>query len=182
MCDYQSMPSTVDHPVAIRATAFIRSSRWLHRPVHLLRYDAYWADGRVDFDVSLSKTMYRGSPADFDVLEESVHDHCPEVGTGEWVGECGDVVAGPTQPEPNPPGNVRGTRWEYGVSNYDSYKKAHRKLRVGFVGFGVASLILGLYLLTGPSSDGFAGPVGVLCFIFGLSALSGFIPKKSRWW
>ena len=166
MCNYRSMPETGDHPVAVRAAAFIGPSRWLHRRVHLVRYDAYWADGRLDFEV----------------LEESVHGHCPEVGTGQWVGECGGVVAGPIQPELNPPGNVRGTRWEYGVSSYASYKKAHRKLSVGFVGFGVASLILSLYLLTGPGRDGFGGPVGVLCLIFGLSALSRLIPKKSRWW
>ncbi len=122
--------------------------------MHLLRYDAYWADGRVDFDVSLSKMMYRGSPADFAAIEESVHDCCPEVGRGQWVGEFGGVVAGPIQPEPNPPGNVRGTPWEYGVSSYESYKKANRKWCVGF---GLAGLCLGLYLLARPLGDGLVG-------------------------
>ena len=173
------MPETVEHPVAVRAMAFTRPSRWRHRPVRLVRYDAYWAGGRVDFDVNLSKLMYRGSPADFAAIEESVHDHCPEAGTGHWVGESGAVVAGPTQTEPNPTGNVRGTPSKYGVSHYESYKKSGSRWRVGF---GATSLSLGLYLVIGPLSDGFAGFVGALCVIFGLSALAGLLPKKYQWW
>jgi hypothetical protein len=111
------MPETVDQPVAVRATAFIRPSRWLHRPVRLVRYDAYWGDGRVDFDVSLSKMMYRGYPADFAAIDESVHANCPEVGTGRWVNEFGGVVEGPTQPDPNPPGNG-GTRTAFQPLRY----------------------------------------------------------------
>lgn len=173
------MPETVDHPVAVRATAFTRPSRWRHRPVRLVRYDAYWAGGHVDFGVNLSTMMYRGSPADFAAIEESVHDHCPEAGTGQWVGEFGTVVAGPTQTEWNPPRNVGGTPWKYGVSSYEACKKANRKLRVGF---GAASLILGFFLVTGPLSEGFAGFVGALCVLFGLSALAGLLPKKYQWW
>jgi hypothetical protein len=91
------MPETADQPVAVRATAFIRPSRWLHRPVRLVTYDAYWSDGRVVFDVSLIKMMYRGFPADFAPIDESVHAHCPEVGTGQWVDGYGRVVEGPTE-------------------------------------------------------------------------------------
>lgn len=101
VCNYRAMPETVEQPFAVRATAFIRPSRWLHHPVRLVRYDAYWSDGRVDFDVSLTKMMYRGYPPDFAPIDESVHAHCPEVGTGRWVGQHGGVVEGPTQPEPN---------------------------------------------------------------------------------
>lgn len=148
--------------------------------MRVIRYDAYWADGHVDFDVSLSKMMYRGSPADFEGIEGKVHDHCPEVGTGQWVGERGGVVEGPAKPEPNPPLNVRGTPWKYGVPRYKPNTKTYRNWRIGF---GVVSLSLGLYILfPEPISDGFAGFVGVLCFIFGLSALSGLVPKKYRWW
>lgn len=174
------MPETGDRPVAVRATAFIRPSTWLHRPVHLVRYDAYWADGRVDFDVSLSKTMYRGSPADFATIRDNVHDHCPEVGSGQWVGECGSVVAGPALPEPNPPEYVKGTPWEYGITSNQSSQEANRRWRIIFFCCGIAGLGLGLYLLTGPLGEGFGGFAGVLCFIFGLSALSGVICKKHR--
>ncbi|WP_307025386.1 hypothetical protein [Arthrobacter globiformis] len=173
------MPETADHPVAVRATAFIRLSGWLHRPVRLVRYDAYWADGRVDFGVDLRQMMYRGYPADFAAIDDSVHAHCPEVGTGRWVDDFGRVVEGPTRIDPNPPGNGGGEPREYGVSRHESDTKANRKWRVGF---GVASLGLGLYLVTGPISDGFAGFVGMLCSIFGLSSLAGLLPRKYRWW
>jgi hypothetical protein len=173
------MPETVDQPVAVRATAFIRPSRWLHRPVRLVRYDAYWGDGRVDFDVSLSKMMYRGYPADFAGIDESVHAQCPEVGTGRWVDEFGGVIEGPTQPDPNPLGNGGGERRKYGISRYESKAKANYAWRLGG---GVASLSLGVLLITGPISDGIAGPVGVVCSLSGLASLASLIPSKHRPW
>jgi hypothetical protein len=173
------MPEIPDHPFAVRATAFIRPSRWLNRPVRLVRYDAYWADGGVDFNVSLSKMMYRGYPADFAAIEESVHAHCPEVGTGQWVDEFGRVVEGPTQIDPNQPGNRGGQRRKYGVSRYKPNTKANRVWRLGR---GVAGLGLGVFLTTGPVSDGIGGFVGVLFCAFGLASLAGLIPSKHRPW
>ena len=152
---------------------------WLHRPVRLVRHDAYWADGRVDFGVSLSKVMYRGFPADFAAIDESVHAHCPEVGTGGWVNEFGQVVEGPTQIDPNPPGNRGGERRKYGVSRYESNPNANRAWRLGR---GVAGLGLGVFLATGPISDGIAGFVGVIFCVVGLASLAGLIPGKYRWW
>ena len=172
------MPESADRPVAVRATAFIGPSRWLHRPVRLVRYDAYWVDGRVDFDVSLSKMMYRGSPADFAAIDESVHAQCPEVGTGRWVDEFGRVVEGPSQPDPNPPGSG-GVRRKYGVARYESNAKANPAWRLGG---GIASLGVGVLLTTGPISDGIAGPVGVVCCAIGLASLAGLIPSKHRPW
>lgn len=169
----------MDQPIAVRAAAFIRPSRWLHRPIRVVRYDAYWADGRVDFDVSLSEMMYQGSPADFADIKENVHANCPEVGVGQWVGERGRVVERPTLPELNPPSNVRGTPSKYGISGYESYKKTSRTWRLGF---GIASLVLGLYLLTGSLREGLTGLVGVLCVFVGLSALSGLVFKRNRPW
>lgn len=173
------MPEVADHPVAVRATAFIRPSRWLHRPVRLVRYDAYWADGRVDFGVDLSKLMYRGYPADFAVVDQSVHAYCPESGTGQWVDEVGRVVEGPAETDPNPPVIVGGTPRKYGVPIFESNTKTNRVWRLGG---GAGGLTLGVYLMTGSASDGFAGFVGLLCFIVGLSSLVGLIPKKYRPW
>ncbi|CAN7236253.1 hypothetical protein LJR078_000979 [Arthrobacter sp. LjRoot78] len=173
------MPETADQPVAVRATAVISPSRWLHRPVRLVTYDAYWADGRVEFDVSLSKMMYRGFPADFSAIDESVHAHCPEVGTGPWVNEFGGVVEGPTQTDPNPQGNGGGERRKYGVSRYESNPRANRAWRLGR---GLAGLGLGAFLATGPVSDGIGGFVGVIFCAGGLASLAGLIPRKHRWW
>lgn len=179
MCNYRSMPETAEKPFAVRATAFIRPSTWLQRPVRLVRYDAYWADGRVDFDVSLSRMMYRGHPADFAAIDESVHAHCPEVGTGRWVGEFGGVVEGPTETGPNPPANVRGTPRKFGVPRYQLNTKVNRAWRLGG---GVALLSLGMFLTTGPLSDGIAGFVGVLCCASGMASLAGLIPSRNRPW
>ena len=147
--------------------------------MRLVRHDAYWADGRVDFGVSLSKMMYRGFPADFAAIDESVHAHCPEVGTGRWVDEFGRVVEGPTLHDPNPPGNLGGERRKYGVSRYESNTKANRAWRLGR---GVAGLGLGTFLTTGPISDGIAGFVGVILCVGGLASLAGLIHSKYRWW
>jgi hypothetical protein len=116
MCNYRFMPETADHPVAVRTTAYIGPSRWLHRPVRLVRYDAQWADGRLDFGVDLAQMMHRGLPADFAVIDERVHSHCPEVTTGQWVDEAGRIVEGPTETNENPSGNHAGTPRKYGVS------------------------------------------------------------------
>lgn len=147
--------------------------------MRLVRYDACWADGRVDFGVSLSKMMYRGFPADFAAIDESVHANCPETGTGQWVDELGRVVEGPTETDPNPSANVRGTPRKYGVSRYQPNPRANRMWRLGR---GVISLSLGVFLTTGPISDGAAGFVGVLCCAFGLASLAGLIPGKHRPW
>jgi hypothetical protein len=173
------MPEIADQPIAVRATAFIRPSRWLHRPVRLVSYDACWADGRVDFRVDLSKMMYRGYPADFAAIDESVHANCPDVGTGQWVDEIGRVVEGPTECDPNPPANMRGTPRKYGVSRYQPNTEANRAWRLGG---GIAGLGLGIFLTTGPISDGVAGFAGALCCIFGLTSLAGLIPGKHRPW
>lgn len=54
----------------VRVAAFIRLQRWRHRPVRLVTYDAYWAEGHVHFDVNLGKLMYQGSPADYFALKQ----------------------------------------------------------------------------------------------------------------
>jgi hypothetical protein len=172
------MPETADQPGAVRAMAFIRPSRWLHRPVRLVRYDAYWADGRVDFGVNLRQMMHRVHTTDFAAIDENVHANCPEVGTGHWVDESGSVVEGPTVTE-LPSANSRGVPRKYGVSRYQPNRKANRAWRLGR---GVVSLGLGVFLTTGPISDGIAGFVGVLCCAFGLASLAGLIPRKHRWW
>jgi hypothetical protein len=121
--------------------------------------------------------MYRGYPADFAAIDESVHANCPETGTGQWVDESGSVVEGPTVTE-LPSANSRGVRRKYGVSRYQPNSKANRAWRLGR---GVVSLGLGVFLTAGPISEGIAGFVGVLCCAFGLASLAGSIPSKHRW-
>lgn len=167
-----------NQPVAVRATAFIKPSRWLHRPVRLVRYDAYWADGRVDFGVNLRRMMHAVHTTDFAAIDANVHANCPETGTGQWVNEYGSVVEGPTATEV-PSANSQGVRRKYGVSRYQPNTKANR---MWLLGGGTAALGLGAFLTTGPISDGVAGFVGVLFCIFGLASLAGLIPKTYRPW
>ncbi|WP_104044041.1 hypothetical protein [Arthrobacter sp. ZGTC412] len=170
------MPETVDQPVAVRATAFIRPSKWLHRPVRLVRYDAYWADGRVEFGVNLRQMMPRVHTTDFAAIDANVHANCPETGAGQWVDESGSVVEGPSATE-LPSANSQGVRRKYRVSRYQSNTKSNRMWRLGG---GTAALGLGAFLTTGPISDGIAGFLGVLFCIFGLASLAGLIPRKHR--
>lgn len=71
--------------------------------------------------------------------------------------ELGRVVEGPTEADPNPPANVRGTPRKNGVSRYQPNTKAKRMCRLGR---GAAGLSLGVFLTTGPISAGIAGFVG----------------------
>jgi hypothetical protein len=89
--------SARDHaPIAFRATAYIRTSRWLRRQVRAFRFDALWTDGRVDRDINLAKVMYRSGPADYDTTERAMHAACPDVGVGPWIEYgSGSSVAGP---------------------------------------------------------------------------------------
>jgi hypothetical protein len=173
------MPAPTDQPIAIRATAFIGESNRLRRPVRRVRYDACWADGRVGFDVSLVTAMYRGSPADFVPIDDSVHENCPEVGTGRWVNEFAQVVDGPGDLDPNPPGPRGGRPRKHGPIRREPNPKARLAWRLGA---GTAGLGGGILLLTGPSTDGILGPVGVLCCVAGAAALAGLIPRRLRGW
>lgn len=87
-------------PLAVRATAFAQPSRVLRRPVRMVRYDALWPGGRVEFGVSLVGLMYRRMPADFEPVDRAVHATCPEVGTGRWIDRWGGIVDGPAAPAP----------------------------------------------------------------------------------
>ncbi|MCQ1948147.1 MULTISPECIES: hypothetical protein [unclassified Arthrobacter] len=89
-----------ERPVAFRATAFIRPSKWLHRPVRAIRYDAYWRDGRLEFGVDLFKLLRGMHTTDSSTLQTNLRATCPEVGRGRWVHESGSVMTGPVPPEP----------------------------------------------------------------------------------
>ncbi len=75
---------------------YLRPSWWRRRPVRTFRYDALWADGRVDRDIDLVKVMYMNAPADYQVTKRAMLEHCPATGTGQWVGYAtGFLVDGP---------------------------------------------------------------------------------------
>jgi hypothetical protein len=171
------VPAPGDRPVAVRATAFIGESTWLRRPVRRVRYDACWADGRVEFDVSLT-VMYRG-PADFEPFRDSVHANCPEIGTGRWVNDFPQVVDGPAQIDPNPPGPRGGRPLQFGWLRPAPHPTVPLVWRLGA---GVAGVSAGILLFTGPSTDGILGVIAVLCSLTGVAALAGLVPKNGRWW
>jgi hypothetical protein len=172
------MQPTRDHAVAVRATAFIGRSKWLRRPVRRVRYDAYWADGRVGFNVSLIGAMYRGSPADFAPVRDAVHAHCPEVGTGSWVDERGGVIDGPSEVDRNPPGAESGRRQEFGATRRDLSQTERAGLRLGI---GAVLVGVGIALVVGPLGEGIAGAVGAVLCLVGLATLAGLVPVKRRW-
>ncbi|MCC9178687.1 hypothetical protein [Arthrobacter sp. zg-Y750] len=89
------MTPAADVPLALRATAFIAPSRWLHRPRRRLRYDAWWGDGRVEFDVDLFALLRGRHTTDAGTIRENLHRHCPRAGTGPWINEAGSVIDGP---------------------------------------------------------------------------------------
>ena len=151
------MPETADQPVAVRATAFIRPSRWLHRPVRLVRYDAYWADGRVDFGVSLSKMMYRGYPGGLRCHRRERARPLPGSGNRPVGGRIRQRRRG-TRRTWSEPARKRGEAaevWGFEIpAEHEGETRVASRLRK-------AGLGLGVFLTAGPISDGIAGFVGV---------------------
>ncbi|WP_285240240.1 hypothetical protein [Pseudarthrobacter sp. MEB009] len=170
------MPEPAEVVVAVRATAVIEPSRWLRRPVRLIRYDAIRTSGQLDFDERLPQVMYRGQPADFATVSDAVHAHCPEVGPGLWIDQAGRVVDGPTRTNPDPP-KSRGVPRKYGVSTRVADARAISAWRLGG---GAAGLSLGLVLIAGPMGKGFGGFLGALCVLIGLAAFAGLARSKRK--
>jgi hypothetical protein len=172
------MPEGSDQPVAARAAAFIGTSRWLRRPQRMLRYDARWPDGRVEYDVSLVKTMYRGWPADFAPIDEAVHAHCPELGIGAWVGENGWVFEGPVRDDPHAPTDVRRRPAKYRAVKREPNPTAQLAWRLA----GALGVLGGGVWLVTTAGDGVLGWVGVLCSLGGAAGLTNLVPRLRRWW
>ncbi|MBX0301110.1 hypothetical protein K2F54_14135 [Cryobacterium sp. 1639] len=173
------MPATTDHPVAMRATGFIGESRWRRRPAGRVRYDAFWADGRVEFDVSLTDARLRGWPAGLKPVVDSVHADCPEVGTGRWVNRFAAVVDGPEVENPNPPGPRSGWPGRSEVARRGPSPRVRLAWRLSL---GVVALGGGLLLIAGPVDDDVLASVGAFCAVGGLVTLAGAVPRRFRWW
>ncbi|MBX0301119.1 hypothetical protein K2F54_14180 [Cryobacterium sp. 1639] len=168
------MPQPAEKPVVVRARAFIGPSRWLQRPVRKVRYDARWADGRVDVDVDLVAAMYRGWPADFQPIRDAVHEYCPEIGPGWWVNERG-WVEGPAQPGTGPSAGSPA-RPQVPKRQPSPKARAIRRLVGGAVVLGV-----GIWLLTGVTSEGAVGWLGAICALVGLSVLAAPVWPRPSW-
>jgi hypothetical protein len=78
---------SAERPDVFRAVACMEPSRWwwITRPRRILHYDAFWDDGRIEYDVDLVEYMYRRAPADYSVVKKAIDDACPPEGTGAWV-------------------------------------------------------------------------------------------------
>ncbi|MDO9409414.1 hypothetical protein [Patulibacter sp.] len=163
-----------ESPSAVRAAASVRPSRWRRRPRRFVRYDALWADGRVELDVGLSDAMYRGHPADFEPVRRAVHAACPEVGTGRWVDDRGAVIDGPGAPASTAPGADGGRPRAYRPPQ-DRRWASPRTWRLAG---GSAAVAVGVPLVTGVLGDGVAGPVGVVLCLSGVAALAGLRPGR----
>jgi hypothetical protein len=166
-----------ERALAVRASASVRASRWRRRPERRVWYDAWWPDGRVEVDASLSRAMYRRSPADFAAVEQAVHDHCPEEGQGSWVDDRGGVVEGPQGVVLDGARAPRGIRRSYGHRRRPLSEAQVRGWRLGG---GTATLGLGVALVAGPVSDGPAGAAGVVCCLVGIAALTGLVRRRRR--
>lgn len=165
--------------MAVRAVASFRESRWTGRRTRVCRYDAYWADGRVDFDVDLVKAMYRGYPADFEPIDRVVHAECPEVGAGPWVDERGMITDGPT-PEELPGLSGVGRPRPYRDDQDPRTALQQTTDRAWRVGPGVAALAIGILMLTRSSDSGALGVIGVVCVIIGLASLASLLTGRAR--
>lgn len=98
LCKHGAVPASDrgSLPFAFRANAYMRTSWWRRRTVRAFRYDALWENGRVDRNINLVDLMYRHAPADYQVTQRAMLDHCPEIGTGRWiVYAAGSPIDGP---------------------------------------------------------------------------------------
>ncbi|WP_157683827.1 hypothetical protein [Microlunatus soli] len=174
------MPSVDDEqPIAVRASSSYRESRWLHRRIRICRYDACWADGRVEFDVDLVGLMYRGQPADFDPIDRTVHLECPEDGVGPWVDRQGQITSGP---EPEIPSGLDGVgrRFPDRVKRYTPGTSPRPSTYAWRIGPGLVGLAIGVLLLTKASGASALGVLGVICVLIGLASLVSLVSGIRR--
>lgn len=176
------MADATDLPVAVRAVAFMGMTRHGQALQRRVRYDVYWADGRMAFDVDLSKMMHRGSAADFYVVEREAHSHCPELGAGQWIGASGSVVEGPSQPEPTPPENLKGRPQLFGAEKIRNEEQFHKTSLVWRLVIGTLALAFGLYVVFGAGRTGVFGFLGLLCCFAGFLLLLSSLPETYRFW
>jgi hypothetical protein len=156
-----------DRPLAVRAVASVRPSRWRGRQVRVCRYDALHHDGRVETDVRIT-VMYRRSPADFETVSRTVHHSCPEVGTGAWVDATGRLVGGPGPLDH--PGRLRNGRrvpWPAREARTDPRRAARWRAALGAV-----AVVTGILLLVGTEGDGPLAAAGALLTLCGSAALA----------
>ena len=167
--------------MAVRAVAFVGRSRWGGRPHRRVSYDAWWADGRVDTDVSLSSVMPKRLPADAADFEAVVNGLCPEVGPGRWCDEHHRVVDGPAAgpSDLDPTLRPRGRRRDVDVPRRDP---TTRPTRVARLVTGLVALILGVVLLVATSGAGTVAFVGAVCLCLAVGLLADFVPRTGRWW
>ncbi len=164
-----------DRPLAVRAVASVRPSRWRGRQVRVCRYDALHHDGHVETDVRIT-VMYRRSPADFETVSRTVHQSCPEVGTGAWVDAAGRLVDGPGPLDH--PGRLRNGRrvpWPVREVRTDPHRAARWR-----VGLGGAALVAGIVLLVRTAGDGPVGALGALFALCGAAALATLLRGETR--
>lgn len=177
-CDHRRVPSDDhpdDRPLAVRAVASVRPSRWRGRQVRVCRYDALHHDGRVETDVRIT-VMYRRSPADFETVSRTVHHSCPEVGTGEWVDAAGRLVDGPGPLDhPGQPRNARRVPWPVRETRPDPRRAARWRAALGG-----AALVVGIVLLVATAGDGPVGALGALSALLGAAALATLLRDGSR--
>ena len=172
------MTESAEKPVAVRAVAFRGTSKRRRRPERRVRYDALWADGRVDFDVSLSEMMDGRDRADFTSVQDAVHEHCPELGAGQWVDDVARVVDGPQPPEPTPPAEGWGQPHRYRPATKAPSRQARIARRLGA---SVLGLLVGLFAVRVSDAQGFFGIAGASVMLLSLApSLSLLLPARRR--
>jgi len=165
-------------PVAVRAAAFTAPSRWSKRPMRSVRYDALWPNGRIDFDISLVDTMYRGAPADYSPVAQAVNDRCPEVGAGPWIDELGFEVEGPSLPAGRAGGGTEGSRQRFRPVK-GRPQRPHRAVWQVIARFALLSA--GTAGLTATGNEGPVAFVWFLPTISGLALLGSRIGRRKPW-
>jgi hypothetical protein len=150
------------------------------QPVRVCRYDAYWPDGHVDFDVNLVQVMYRGQPADFEPVRIAVHEECPEYGAGPWIDRTGQVVDGPEPKDPDwlKPGVGRPIPYRRpGKSSGGLQRTVTYAWRIGP---GLIAFLIGILLLLRSPGASAVGLLGALCILLGAASIVSLITSLRR--
>lgn len=162
--------------MAVRAAASLRESRWTGRQTRVCRYDVVWDDGRVDFNVNLVKTMYRGSPADFELIQTTVNTECPEIGTGPWVDRQGQVVDGPAAERPDWLKDGVGRPVPYRTDPNAKKGSLREAVDVSWrIGPGLVGIAIGVLLLTRSAGLDALSVLGTICVLIGLASLASLL-------
>ena len=167
-------------PVALRAAATIRVSRFLGRSKRVFEYDAKYAGGRVELNVDADAVL-QGAwfPADAHATRQAAEAASPDVGTGPWVEYASGRPVEDTEDDPPHSHREPGPATSEPPDAPETLGQAlwnNPKLVLLEVGRAIFELAYGRHLILEGESI-LLRLLGLALFVFGLIHVASYVLK-----